>query len=158
MYVVKTVREHREGRLNLPSVAIIGTSTAMSLAIPQFPNIDIAFQGYNTWHSFQYLALVWLMLKLRREHGELDSRLMARTSPKAWSFYGLNLGFTAAAVALIFTLQYGLKFEAQAAYYSVVLGSLLIHYYLDFFNFRRYGQLMSEPSARQLGMAARRAA
>jgi hypothetical protein len=157
-FVVKTVKEYREDRFNLPATVLIVTATVVSMLIPRFSNLDVAFQGYNTWHSFQYLALVWLMLKLRREHGELDSRLMARTSPRAWSFYGLNLGFTAAAVALIFGLQYGLKFEAQAAYYSVVLGSLLIHYYLDFFNFRRYGQLMSEPSARQLGLAARRAA
>lgn len=157
-FVVKTVKEYREDRFNLPATVLIATATVVSTLIPRFSNLDVAFQGYNTWHSFQYLALVWLMLKLRREHGEMDSRLMARTSPRAWTFYGMNLGFTAAAVALIFLLQYGFGFAPQPAYYSVVLGSLLIHYYLDVFNFRRYGQLLSEPSARELGTAARRAA
>lgn len=157
-FVLKTVKEYREDRFNLPATVLIVTATAVSTVIPRFSNLDVAFQGYNTWHSFQYLALVWLMLKLRREHGEMDSKLLARATPKGWSFYGLNLGFTAAAVAMIFVLQHGFGFEAQPAYYSVVLGSLLIHYYLDFFNFRRYGQLMDEPSARQLGTAARQAA
>ncbi len=69
----------------------------------------------------------------------------------------MNLGFTAAAVGLILVLQYGLGFGSQQAYYSVVLGSLLIHYYLDAFNFTRFGQIVREPPPRewaQIGKAA----
>src|SRR5512140_3381673 len=47
LYVGKTVKEAREGRLNLPSVVLISIATVMSLIIPTFKNIDIAFQGYN---------------------------------------------------------------------------------------------------------------
>jgi hypothetical protein len=128
--------------------------------IPTFSNLDVAFQGYNTWHSFQYLALVWLILKLRKEHGELDSKIVSRVAgdKRHWKFYGMNLGFTAAAVGLIFFLQYVVGWEARQAYYSVVLGSLLVHYYLDHFNFLRFGQIVRDPTPSELGWQVRRAA
>ena len=160
MYVVKTVREHREGRLNLPSVAIIGTSTAMSLAIPQFPNIDIAFQGYNTWHSFQYLALVWYINKLRLERGEIHGPVMRAVSGpgNTWKFYGLFLGATAIAFSLSLVLQHGFGWPRDAAYYGVVLGTLLVHYYLDGLNFFSWGRLIGgEPGSGELAAMASRA-
>jgi hypothetical protein len=157
-FALKTAKEWRENRFNLPSTLLILTTTTVSLVIPTFSNLDVAFQGYNTWHSFQYLALVWLTLRLRREYGELDSKVVSSSVRTPWTFYGLNLGFTAAAVGLILILQYGLHFEARAAYYSVVLGSLLVHYYLDSYNFRRFNQLVRDPSARELGLAARKVA
>ena len=159
-FVVKTVQEWRSNRFNLASTLLISVTTVVSLIIPTFSNLDVAFQGYNTWHSFQYLALVWLILKLRKEHGELDSRVIESVAGdrRHWKFYGLNVGFTAAAGGLIFFLQYGVGFEARQAYYSVVLGSLLVHYYLDHFNFFRFGQIVRDPSPRELAVAARRAA
>jgi len=160
LYVVKTVREHREGRLNLPSVAIIGTSTAMSLAIPQFPNIDIAFQGYNTWHSFQYLALVWYINKLRLERGEIRGPVMKAVSGpgNTWKFYGLFLGATAIAFSMSLVLQHGFGWPRDAAYYGVVLGTLLVHYYLDGLNFFSWGRLIgAEPGSGELAAMASRA-
>ncbi len=158
LYVAKTVREHKEGRLNLPSVAIIGTSVVMSLAIPQFPNIDIAFQGYNTWHSFQYLALVWYINKLRLERGEIHGPVMRAVSGPAntWKFYGLFLGATAIAFGTSLVLQYGFGWPRDAAYYGVVLGTLLVHYYLDGLNFFSWGRLIGgEPGSSELAAMAR---
>jgi hypothetical protein len=157
-FIWKTVQEWRTNRFNLASTLLISVTTVMSLIIPTFSNLDVAFQGYNTWHSFQYLALVWLILKMRREYGELDSKIVTKASTRPWKFYGLNLGFTVAAVGLIFFLQRVVGFEPRQAYYSVVLGSLLIHYYLDHFNFLRFGQIVRDPTPRELGMATRRAA
>jgi hypothetical protein len=146
-FVMKTVWEWRNHRFNLASTVLISVTTCVSLIIPTFSNLDVAFQGYNTWHSFQYLALVWLILNLRRKRGELDNKVLEKVTnaQKPFRFYGLFFGFTGAAVGLILILQYGLGFGSQQAYYTVVLGSLLIHYYLDAFNFTRFGQLTAEP-------------
>ncbi len=157
LYVTKTVREAREGRLNLPSVAIISVSIAMSLAIPRFPNIDIAFQGYNTWHSFQYLALVWYINKLRKERGEIHGPVMRAISGPGneWKFYGLFLAATAVAFSLTLVLQHGFGWPRDAAYYGVVLGTLLVHYYLDGLNFFSWGRLLDgEPGAGDLARMA----
>ena len=153
LYVSKTWREHREGRLNVPSVTIIGTSIAMSLAIPQFPNIDIAFQGYNTWHSFQYLALVWYINKLRKQRGEIHGPVMRAISGpgNAWKFYGLFLAATAVAFSLTLVLQHGFGWPRDAAYYGVVLGTLLVHYYLDGLNFFSWSRVLDvDPAAGEL--------
>ena len=157
-FLYKSYREYKEDRFNVPSFTLISVTTVVSMIIPTFSNLDIAFQGYNTWHSFQYLALVWLIMKLRREYGELENRTVASASKRPWTFYGLNLGFTGLAVGLIFFLNKVLGFEQRAAYYSVVLGSLLVHYYLDHFNFFRFGQIVRDPSPRELGLAARKIA
>jgi hypothetical protein len=153
LYIVKTIKEAREGRLNLPSVALISVTTVMSLIIPTFKNIDIAFQGYNTWHSFQYLALVWYINKLRLEHGEIQGPVM-RTVSAAQSplkFYGLFFLATVVAFGTSLVLQFGFGWPRDAAYYSVVLGTLLVHYYLDTINFTRWGLVVRDPSAAELG-------
>lgn len=158
LYLTKTLREHREGRLNPPSVAIIGTSIVMSLAIPQFPNIDIAFQGYNTWHSFQYLALVWYINKLRKERGEIHGPVMRAISGpgNTWKFYGLFLAATGLAFTLTLVLERGFGWPRDAAYYGVVLGTLLVHYYLDGLNFFSWGRLLdAEPAAGELARMSR---
>jgi hypothetical protein len=158
LYVAKTAREAREGRLNLPSAVIISVSIVMSLAIPRFPNIDIAFQGYNTWHSFQYLALVWYINKLRKERGEIHGPIMRAISGpgNTWKFYGLFLLATGIAFSLVLVLQYGFGWPRDAAYYGVVLGTLLVHYYLDGLNFFSWGRLLdAEPGAGELAGMAR---
>jgi hypothetical protein len=48
-------------------------------------------------------------------------------------------------------LQFGFGWPRDAAYYSVVLGTLLVHYYLDAINFTRWGLVLREPSASELG-------
>jgi len=146
-FIMKTVWEYRNNRFNVPATVLISVATCVSLIIPTFSNLDVAFQGFNTWHSFQYLALVWLILNLRKQRGELDNKVLAKVTKarKPLRFYGLFFGFTAAAVGLILILQYGFGFESSRAYYTVVMGSLLTHYYLDAFNFTKFGQLAKEP-------------
>jgi hypothetical protein len=153
LYIGKTVKEAKEGRLNWPSVAIISTTTVVSLLIPLFKNIDIAFQGYNTWHSFQYLALVWYINKLRLEHNEIQGPVMRTviSAQTPWKFYGLFFAATVVAFGMSLLLQYGFGWPRDAAYYSVVLGTLLVHYYLDALNFTRWGLLLREPTAAELG-------
>jgi hypothetical protein len=160
LYVRKSIREHKEGRLNIPSVTLIGVTTVMSLIIPTFKNIDIAFQGYNTWHSFQYLALVWYINKLRLEHGEITNGVMKKVSGRgnALRFYGLFLLATVFAFGITLALQYGLGWGRDQAYYSVVLGTLLVHYYLDSFNFMRWTMVVREPTPGELARMSTAAA
>jgi hypothetical protein len=48
----------------------------------------VLFQGYNTWHSFQYLFLLWLINRLRAQRGEIENgfvrRLVARGNMTAY--------------------------------------------------------------------------
>jgi hypothetical protein len=97
--------------------------------------LEIAFQGFNTWHSFQYLALTWYIHTLRQQRGELARQYIPWLSGAGAShfgyFYGINVACTLGALLLIggvFWLS-GLTFEHS--YYIVVLSFLLIHYCHD---------------------------
>lgn len=67
LFIAKTVAEARAGYVNVPKVALIGTTALIMFWAPSFPNLDTAFQGINAWHSFQYLALTWYANRLREE-------------------------------------------------------------------------------------------
>ncbi len=66
-FVVKTIIEIRAGQFNLPKTLLIGFTAMLMFWTPLFPNMDTAFQGVNTWHSFQYLALTWYANRLREQ-------------------------------------------------------------------------------------------
>src|SRR5258708_19724984 len=53
--------------------------------MPAFDNLDTAFQGLNTWHSFQYLALTFYIIRLRQQIGDIESTspLVNRIASKA---------------------------------------------------------------------------
>ena len=67
LWVVKSYREYRSGVLNLPKTLLIGLSVLLMFFTSAFANLDTSFQGVNTWHSFQYLALTWYANKLREQ-------------------------------------------------------------------------------------------
>lgn len=56
-FVARTVREYRDGVLNVPKTLLILVTALIMFFAPALPNLDTAFQGINVWHSFQYLAL-----------------------------------------------------------------------------------------------------
>jgi hypothetical protein len=66
-FIVKTVMEYRAGQFNLPKTLLIGFTVTLMFWTPLFPNMDTAFQGVNTWHSFQYLALTWYANRIREK-------------------------------------------------------------------------------------------
>ena len=66
-FVGKTIVEIRAGQFNLPKTLLIGFTVTLMFWTPLFPNMDTAFQGVNTWHSFQYLALTWYANRLREQ-------------------------------------------------------------------------------------------
>jgi hypothetical protein len=144
LWVAKTIRDHRRGTLLVPSVLLVALTIAIGFTLPLFPNIDVAFQGFNVWHSVQYLGLVWFLMAMRKERGEIDNRFVAECSgpDRPWHFYGLAVVLTAVAGMLVLVLHAAFGVELQKAYYIVILSTLLQHYYLDHLQFTKLGDML----------------
>jgi hypothetical protein len=144
LWVAKCVRDWRDGRLLVPSVLLIGLTIAIGFTLPLFPNSDVAFQGFNVWHSLQYLALVWFLMAMRKERGEIDNRFVAQMNgpDRVWRFYGLAVALTAAAALLVLVIHAAFGVPLQQAYYIVILSTLLQHYYLDHLQFTKLGDML----------------
>lgn len=69
-FVIKSVQEWRQGTLNVPKTLLILVTLPLMYFTPLIDNLDTAFQGINVWHSFQYLAITWLIL--RRDEGRWE--------------------------------------------------------------------------------------
>ncbi len=136
-WIVKTVGEFREGRGNVPKTLLIGITTVVSFCLPLGSNLDVLFQGYNTWHSFQYLFLLWLINRLRDERGEIEDgfvrRLVRRQGMGA--YYLCFLAATGVMVVLTAIVRTVTPLTADQSYFVVVLSVLLMHYYFDHFLF-----------------------
>jgi hypothetical protein len=144
LWVGKNVREWRAGQLNVPGVLLISLTIVIGFVLPLMPNIDVAFQGFNTWHSFQYLALIWFLNGMRKERGEIDNHFVAEMNgpDRPLSFYGLNVALTLLAGLMVLGIHYGVGVDLQKAYYIVILSTLLQHYYLDHMQFTKLGDML----------------
>lgn len=144
LWVGKTIRDYRSGRLLVPSVLLIGLTIVIGFTLPLFPNSDVAFQGFNVWHSLQYLALVWFLMAMRKERGEIDNHFVAQMNgpDRQWRFYGLAVALTALAGALVLVIHGTFGVDLQKAYYIVILSTLLQHYYLDHLQFTKLGDMV----------------
>jgi hypothetical protein len=152
-WLAKTLREARAGTLNVPKTLLIGATSVIAFLVPAAAGgkrLELAFQAVNAWHSLQYLAIVWLVLQLKRERGELDSRFVSSLCAPgrgAWAFYGLLFAFTAgllAAVAGLAAWRPG-GLSTDQYYYMSVLSALLIHYALDTWLFFAAGRRGARP-------------
>lgn len=146
IWIFKTAIEYQQGLLQVPKTLFILLTVVASFFVPALGNLDTAFQGMNLWHSFQYLALTWMLNNLRRERGELDNKpLLKRLSQddSARRYYLFNVGLTVADVMLagviflILRFAMGLEFDAafDRSYYIAILSFLWMHYYHDHFLF-----------------------
>lgn len=152
LFARKTSREFRNGEGNWPKVILISITALVAFVTPMFHELDVAFQGMNTWHSIQYLGITWYMNRLKYERGELTRPIIRTISApgKWWKYYGLNMIFNCSGLlvwgGLLLTQRYhGLGFEQS--YYIVVLSFLLTHYYHDHILFRNAGEIR-EPAVR----------
>ena len=147
LFIAKTVSEVRAGTASYPKIILISLTGLVAFFIPSFPNLDVAFQGFNAWHSFQYLGLTFYINRLRHERGEIETKFIDKMSEdgKTWKYYLFNVGLTACAVAVIALLIYfsphlGLSFDQ--CYYIVVLSFLLMHYLHDHFLFTKSEEIV----------------
>jgi hypothetical protein len=136
-WIAKTVVEIGKGRASLPKTLLIGITTVVSFCLPLGSNLDVLFQGYNTWHSFQYLFLLWLLNRLRDQRGEIDSpfvRKLVRHNSML-PYYACFLAATGVLVVLTLIVRALTPLSADQSYFVVVLSVLLMHYYFDHFLF-----------------------
>jgi hypothetical protein len=135
LFITKTWREFRNGDGNVPKTILISVTVIATFITPFFHELDVAFQGLNTWHSFQYLGLTWYINRLRYDRNELPAKVSVFARPgEWWRYYGFTVMMTIIAIGLItiliFTSSYtGLSFDQ--CYYIIVLSFLLTHYYHD---------------------------
>jgi hypothetical protein len=136
-WIWKTIGEFREGRASVPKTLLIGITTIVSFCLPLGSNLDVLFQGYNTWHSFQYLFLLWLINRLRDERGEIPDGLVRRIVRRdnMWVYYLCFLAATGLMVILTLIVRSVTTMSADRSYFVVVLSVLLMHYYFDHFLF-----------------------
>ncbi|MCB9451726.1 MAG: hypothetical protein H6672_09815 [Anaerolineaceae bacterium] len=153
-FIVKSVGEYRNGTINWPKTIFISLSVVIFLPLPAFDNLDTAFQGANMWHSFQYLALTFYIIKIRQQLGKLDkdAPVVARFSKgrDARGLFGLSTLLLGGPIA-VFLIVYALagiiipgidtNRHFDTAYYTAILSFLWIHYYHDHFLFTNFEAL-----------------
>ena len=71
LWISKSVMEMHNGSLNWPKTIFIAVTVTAAFFVPALGNLDTAFQGMNVWHSFQYLALTWMLNHLVQKAGKL---------------------------------------------------------------------------------------
>jgi len=141
VWIWKTWREAQDGRMSAPKTLLIGVTSVVSFCLPLGSNLDVLFQGYNTWHSFQYLFLLWLINRLRYQRGEIDNALVAKLVSQRTMvpYYLCFLAATGVLVVLTVLVRALTPLSADQSYFVVVLSILLMHYYFDHFLFTRSG-------------------
>jgi len=136
-WIWKTTREFLEGRGSIPKTLLIGITTVVSFCLPLGSNLDVLFQGYNTWHSFQYLFLLWLINRLRDQRGEISDGLVRRIVRRNTMgiYYLCFLAATGVMVVITIIVRSLTALSPDRSYFVVVLSVLLMHYYFDHFLF-----------------------
>ncbi|MFQ5797900.1 MAG: hypothetical protein ACE5H0_04300 [Bacteroidota bacterium] len=136
LFTAKTIQEIQGGYAHYPKILLMYLTIIIAFFIPAFPNLDVSFQGFNTWHSFQYLGLTYYINRIRHEKRDISNSFIDKISQegKTWQYYLVNVGFTVVAMGLIAVLlmfreTLGLSFDQ--CYYVVVLSFLLMHYLHD---------------------------
>ena len=106
LFVFKSVREWSDGTIRWPRFLLVSTTAVVGIGVALMPNLDSSFQGFNAWHSFQYLGLVWLMNRRSYDAGETDSRFVGSISKpgRHWRYYLVALGATLAVIGLVVVL------------------------------------------------------
>ncbi len=133
----KTVGEFREGRGNVPKTLLISVTTVVSFCLPLGSNLDVLFQGYNTWHSFQYMFLLWMINRLRVPARGDRQRVCAGAgaAQQMTAYYGCFLAATGVMVLVTLVVRATTTLPPERSYFVVVLSVLLMHYYFDHFLF-----------------------
>lgn len=142
LWVLKSYSEYQSGTLHKPKSLFILLTAGVAFFIPSYRELDVAFQGFNAWHSFQYLGLTWYINSQRKiRDGRIENTIIDHISNQgqSWKFYFFNvalaLGTIGVITLMLVTRNYtGLSFDQ--AYYIVILSFLLIHYYQDQYLFR----------------------
>lgn len=159
LWAVKSRREHKSGTLQKPKFMLICCAIGVGLFCPLLPNLDSSFQGFNLWHSLQYIALTWFITRVQiKKNRKLNPfvKWLAKDEKSGGRYYGVAFGIVIAIIAVIMMVAVGissvqgvgmfggagevgtLSYKPGAilqAYYLLGFGLLLTHYFHDFFLF-----------------------
>jgi len=153
LFLGKTARELREGRAHWPKLLLIGLTVVVSFFLPGADRLDSAFQGFNAWHSFQYLGLTWYANRLAQERSLPQSAFTRWMSgpQSGWRYYGALIGCTLGAgliLGALLLLRGPLGLSAEQPYYITILSFLLVHYYHDHVLFTHPEAIVAEAAER----------
>ncbi|HEX5037605.1 MAG TPA: hypothetical protein VFX30_10640 [bacterium] len=139
LYLGKCVWEIREKTLNGPKTLLILVTVVVSFLIPIPKDLDVTFQGFNTWHSLQYIGLAWWINVLRKERAEISSPLVNKIAGRSRTpyFYAACLVPTLIFLGIIAILVRTTSLPSNQCYFMVVLSGLLAHYYFDHWVFTK---------------------
>ncbi len=164
-FIVKTVQEYRQGLINWPKTIFISLTVAVFFPLAAFENLDTAFQGANMWHSFQYLAITFYIIKIKQQYGNLNQSapLVSRFSKGKDSrgLFVLSTTMLLGSLVVFIIMRFIAGFVTPAiidpaapdyarlvdlwrfdvAYYTAILSFLWIHYYHDHFLFTNFEAL-----------------
>jgi hypothetical protein len=142
-YAARVYAEIRRGESSWPRLLFMTMTVAMSMVVPLFDNLDVSFQGYNTWHSLQYLALTWFILGREAATGRIGNKFVRGLAGdrKPFRFYATTIAATMSAAVLYLIVWKGLGFAQDKSYYAVTLSFLLCHYFYDHILFRDFEPL-----------------
>jgi hypothetical protein len=145
LFISKTIWEYRNGLFHGPKTLHMSLAAILFFITPVMNNLDVAFQGLNVWHSFQYLAVVLYLNRLRAERGLIGSQFVANLSKRGSRLYWLCFAFTVGAALLYLLVRFIVTATGvwtdnpiqihYFSFYSVILSALLVHYYFDHFLF-----------------------
>jgi hypothetical protein len=154
VFIYKTYVEIKQKRFNGPKTLLIALTVFIGFWIPAVGllgvPLDVSFQGFNIWHSFQYLGFTAYILHMKAKKGEISSPFVQRLASNGWYFYFFNVVVTLTLVAIMLFLSpefgFGLVATDSQARYLPTLSFLLIHYYHDNFLFKDEEALVPAPS------------
>jgi hypothetical protein len=174
LWSIKSVREHRAGTLHKPKFMLICAAIAVGLFCPMLPNLDSSFQGFNLWHSLQYIALTWFITRTQIKGGRKLNpfvKWLASDERSGGKYYGVAFMIVLAliglimAIALIISAAQGVGMFAGSgeagtvaykpgavlqAYYLFGFGLLLTHYFHDAFFFNLHTFKKTAANTREL--------
>ncbi|MCA8915185.1 MAG: hypothetical protein KDB90_07225 [Planctomycetes bacterium] len=166
LWTAKTVHEYRAGTLQTGKFLLISFAIAIGLFCPLLPNLDSSFQGFNLWHSFQYIALTWFITRTQIKKGVKQNRFvkwLAADDRSGARYYGVAFGIVVGLIGVIMIValvlsnvqnvgMFGGSGEVGTmsyrpgailqAYYLFGFGLLLTHYFHDafFFNLHTFSK------------------
>lgn len=148
LWIGRSYKQYERGELHTPKFLLMSLTIAVAFFIPAYRELDVAFQGFNTWHSFQYLGLTLYINRLRQQKQGIETPLIRNMSlaGSGWRFYMFNVACAVGAVAMIALLllnRHALGFSFDQCYYVVVLSFLLMHYYHDHLLFTKTDAVQS---------------
>jgi hypothetical protein len=159
LWGAKSVREYRAGKLQTGKFMLICCAIGVGLFCPLLPNLDSSFQGFNLWHSMQYIALTWFITRVQIQKGRRLNpfvKWLAADERGGGRYYGVAFAIVVGLIGVILAValvisqvqsvgMFGgagevgtLSYKPGAilqAYYLFGFGLLLTHYFHDAFLF-----------------------